>query len=149
MSPRAAWRLERYGFTDVHDYVLGKADWLANDLPHEGETELVGDHLVRDLPTCTEDESVGDVRERSVASPLAGLVVVNAHGVVMGLLPAEAAGSDPGAAVGGLMTGGPTTVRPSEDPEMLAHRMEHADVTSILVTRPDGVLVGAFLRDRP
>lgn len=149
MSPRAAWRLERYGFTDVHDYVLGKNDWLANDLPHEGEAELVGDHVIRDLPTCTEDESVGDVRGRSAASPLPGLVVVNAHDVVMGLLPVEAAGSDPGAAVGERMTEGPTTVRPSEDPEMLTHRMEHADVTSILVTRPDGVLVGAFLRESP
>ncbi len=33
MSPRAAWRLEAAGFGPVYDYVAGKADWLAADLP--------------------------------------------------------------------------------------------------------------------
>jgi hypothetical protein len=29
MSPRAASRLESLGFTQVNDYVAGKADWVA------------------------------------------------------------------------------------------------------------------------
>src|SRR5712691_518454 len=33
MSPRAAWRLERLGFTPVYDYALGKVDWMAAGLP--------------------------------------------------------------------------------------------------------------------
>jgi rhodanese-related sulfurtransferase len=37
MSPRAACRLELLGFTQVYDYVAGKADWLAHGLPTEGE----------------------------------------------------------------------------------------------------------------
>ena len=37
MSPRAACRLQTLGFTNVYDYVLGKADWLAHGLPTEGE----------------------------------------------------------------------------------------------------------------
>jgi rhodanese-related sulfurtransferase len=36
MSPRAAWRLESIGFTEVHDYVAGKADWGSAGLPLEG-----------------------------------------------------------------------------------------------------------------
>ena len=42
MSPRAAWRLEATGFGPVYDYVAGKADWLAADLPFEGTAQLVG-----------------------------------------------------------------------------------------------------------
>ena len=36
MSPRAAWRLERLGFTEVYDYAAGKVDWMAAGLPTEG-----------------------------------------------------------------------------------------------------------------
>ncbi len=39
MSPRAAWRLEHFGFEEVYDYVLGKADWLAAGLPTDGSGE--------------------------------------------------------------------------------------------------------------
>jgi hypothetical protein len=35
MSPRAAWRLEGMGFTEVYDYPPGKADWSASGLPME------------------------------------------------------------------------------------------------------------------
>ena len=40
MSPRAAWRLEAAGFAPVYDYVAGKSDWLAADLPFEGTARL-------------------------------------------------------------------------------------------------------------
>ena len=32
MSPRAAWRLESFGFGQVHDYTGGKVDWQAAGL---------------------------------------------------------------------------------------------------------------------
>jgi hypothetical protein len=37
MSPRAACRLATIGFTEVYDYVAGKAEWLARGLPRDGE----------------------------------------------------------------------------------------------------------------
>ena len=55
MSPRAACRLELLGFTQVYDYVLGKADWLAYGLPTEGEQAQVlraKDLLRRDALTA-------------------------------------------------------------------------------------------------
>ena len=39
---------------------------------------------------------------------------------------------------------GVAAVRPSEDAAALAHRMGHAEVTRVVVTRPDGTLVGLF-----
>src|SRR6266568_2359273 len=97
MSPRAAWRLEAAGFGPVYDYVAGKADWLAADLPFEGTAQLAG--------------------------------MFTRRGV------AAAAGE---AAVGTVMRFGVSTVRPSEDAAALAHRMGHAEVTRVVVTRSDG-----------
>jgi CBS domain-containing protein len=39
---------------------------------------------------------------------------------------------------------GVTTVRPSEDAADLVHRMRHAQVSRVVVTRADGTLVGVF-----
>jgi 3-mercaptopyruvate sulfurtransferase SseA len=33
MSQRAAWQLERLGFAQVYDFVVGKAHWLASGRP--------------------------------------------------------------------------------------------------------------------
>jgi hypothetical protein len=43
------------------------------------------------------------------------------------------------------MRSGVSTVRPSEDAAALAHRMGHRGVTRVVVTRPDGTLVGLSL----
>jgi CBS-domain-containing membrane protein len=43
-----------------------------------------------------------------------------------------------------VMRFGVSTVRPSEEAAALAHRMGHAEVTRVVVTRSDGTLVGLF-----
>jgi predicted transcriptional regulator len=43
-----------------------------------------------------------------------------------------------------LMRSGVTTVRPSEQAADLAHRMHHAEVSRVVVTRSEGTLVGLF-----
>ena len=66
MSPRAAWRLESFGFTDVYDYAAGKLDWLAAGLPTEGtnaERPRAADVARRDVPTCHLEEGLGDVQD--------------------------------------------------------------------------------------
>ncbi len=45
------------------------------------------------------------------------------------------------------MEAGPTTVRPDERLSDLATRLRERDVASIVVTMPDGRLVGHLLRD--
>src|SRR5919201_3516780 len=98
MSPRAAWRLESFGFTEVHDYVAGKLDWLAAGLPTEGTNAArprAGNLARRDVPTCGLDERLGDVRERVRAAGWDACVVVNAERVVFGLLRAGELEGDP------------------------------------------------------
>ena len=48
------------------------------------------------------------------------------------------------AGAGSVMRFGVSTVRPSEDAAALAHRMGDRGVTRVVVTRPDGTLVGLF-----
>lgn len=144
MSPRAACRLEQLGFTETYDYVGGKSDWLSFDLPYEGETVLVGSVLQRDVPTAERTERLVDARDRVAEAP-AGILVVLADGVVNGVVRRrhlEGAGAS--MTVEDVMEVGVTTVRPAEDVEELEHRMGHANVRAITVTRSDGSLVGIF-----
>ena len=72
-------------------------------------------------------------------------MVLNQAGVVMGAAYRAGLASAAGqAAAGSVMRSGVSTVRPSEDAAALAHRMGHADVTRVVVTRPDGTLIGLF-----
>src|SRR5712691_6405763 len=67
MSPRAAWRLDSFGFADVYDYTAGKLDWLAAGLPTEGtnaQHPRAGDIARKEAPTCAPEDRLGEVRER-------------------------------------------------------------------------------------
>ena len=145
MSPRAAWRLEAAGFGPVYDYVAGKADWLAADLPFEGTARLAGMFTRRGVATVGVGTPVVEALRLLEAQGFGPVLVLNEAGVVMGaadrdrLMPA--AGE---AAVESVMRFGVSTVRPSEDVAALVHRMGHAQVTRVVVTRSDGTLVGLF-----
>src|SRR5215212_1664062 len=89
MSPRAACRLELLGFTQVYDYVAGKADWLAHGLPTEGEQARVPrakDVLRRDVVTAGPEEPVGVVAARVAGSPYGFALVVAEDGTLLGRL---------------------------------------------------------------
>ena len=149
MSPRAAWRLVSLGFTQVFDYVAGKVDWLANGLPVEGnlaDLPRAGDVARSDVPTCRLTEIIADVRARVQASDHTLCVVTNDEGVVLGRLGARALRGDPKALVEEMMESGPTTTRSDDPLEAITERLQEARVGSILVTTPDGRLVGLLYR---
>ncbi len=143
MSPRAAWRLESLGFTAVHDYVAGKADWGAAGLPLEGTAgPWVGALARSEVPTCHLNEPLREVRERVRASGFETCVVVNEHGVVLGRLGRPALRAEDEATVEEAMTAGPGTVRPDLTVATAAKRMRERNLPGLLVTRSDGTLVG-------
>ena len=148
MSPRAAWRLEAAGFTPVYDYVAGKFDWLAADLPFEGAGQLVGQVTRRHVPTVPDDATAAAAREQEAAFGFGPVIVLNRAGVVLGTLRHEQLErADADTPVAGLLYFGGSTVRPSEIPANLGRRMGHAGVTRVVVTRSDGTLVGLFFAD--
>ena len=145
MSPRAAWRLEAAGFSPVYDYVAGKADWLAADLPFQGTAELAGMFTRRRVATVAETAP-----GRRGAAPAGRSGVRAGPGAQPGggsdgrSIPRRLASAPGEAETASVMRFGVSTVRPSEDAAALAHRMGHAEVTRVVVTRSDGTLVALF-----
>jgi CBS domain-containing protein len=147
MSPRAAWRLESLGFTKVFDYTVGKADWLARGLPTEGPraSEPRPGAIARtDVPTCRVDDRLGDVKER--IGDDGTCIVTTTDGVVQGRLRAKQLASDPDARVGDVMEEGPSTVRYDESLPELVQRMAVRNVAAVVVTDPEGRLIGVMHR---
>jgi len=150
MSPRAASRLEILGFAAVYDYVGGKADWLAAGLRTEGPgstTPRPGALARRDVRTCGTTDTVGTARTRIAAGSEDRCVVLAADRTVLGEVDHDRLTNDDDRQAGSVMRPGPTTVRADEDLAPLLARMHDHDVTSILVTDPEGRLIGVLHRD--
>ena len=134
----------------MYDYVAGEADWLAFGLPTKGsnvDAPRAGHLARRDPPTCGLGDQLGDVRDRVRAAGWDGCVVVNEAGIVLGRVRGDALDGDPRGTVEAVMESGPTTVRPSEPLDAITGRMRDRNVGSVLVTTPDGRLVGVLKRD--
>jgi len=129
----------------VYDYTAGKMDWLAADLPFEGTAQLAGMFTRRGVAATEEQAPVAEALRLLEAQGFGPVLVLNQAGVVMGAAYRDHLTAAPGeAAVGTVMRFGVSTVRPSEDAAALAHRMGHAQVTRVVVTRADGTLIGLF-----
>jgi len=149
MSPRAACRLETLGFGDVYDYVPGKVDWLAHNLPVEGEQAdvMTAGRLARaDAVTCALDEHAGAIRERIARSPYGFALVTTPGDVVLGRVRASVIDASPDATAEDLMEPGPSTVRADMPAPALAKRLADRDLRTAIVTTPEGVLIGIVLR---
>lgn len=149
LSPRAAERLEWLGFTQVYDYKAGKVDWLAHNLPVEGDdaaVPTVGHLARRDVVTAVPGESVGSVSGRVATSPYRFGLVVSGQGVVLGRLRQEALSGDPQALVEQVMEAGPSTLRPNVRADELAEHLRHKGVRYVIVTDPEGQLLGVARR---
>ncbi len=150
MSPRAAVRLETLGFTQVFDYAAGKADWTSSGLPTEGSMAgqpRAGDIVQRDIPTCSLAHRLGDARDRAQDADRNVCIVVDDHGVVLGRLRGDALREDPAATIESVMEDGPTTIRADASLGEITERMRKRGVGSIVVTDPEGRLLGILYRN--
>ena len=150
MSPRAAWQLEALGFEQVHDYVGGKADWLAHGLPREGERAkmpYVGDLVDTDPPTCALGDSVEAARAALERSRYGFCLVVNDHRIVLGRVRRRAIrDAEATATAESVMEPGPSTVRFNTPAHDLVERLARSELKTAVVTTPAGRLVGVFDR---
>lgn len=118
-------------------------------MPHEGTNvpaRSAGDVARRDVPTCMLDDNLVAVRERVRAAGWDTCIVINEQRVVLGRLGRKAIAADTDEPVEDAMTPGPSTVRPSIGADALLERIRSRNLTSFLVTTPDGRLVGLALR---
>jgi len=106
---------------------------------------MAGDVAHRDVPTCTLADNLQEVRERVRAAGWDTCIVVNEQRVVLGRLGRTAIAADTDEPVERAMTPGPSTVRPSIGADALLERIRERNLSSYLVTTPDGRLVGLVL----
>lgn len=142
MSPRAAWRLERLGFGPGYDYAAGKVDWMAAGLATiraDPSERRALDDADRAPLTCSPEDLVSHVVTNN---PGARLVVVNEQRIVLGRLRVSAALADGETRVEDVMEAGPTTVRAHEPLVPLLERMARRQVDEVIVTTPEGELIG-------
>jgi CBS domain-containing protein len=149
LSARAAWRLEALGFASVLRYVGGRREWFAFGHAMEGARAAQprgGDVARRDVPTCRLSDRLGEVRTRVRASGWDTCIVVSEGGVVLGRL-GPAAWRAPGPTVVEQVMDTPTTYRPDNRLDALVGVMRAKRAKSLLITDPDGVLVGQLRRE--
>jgi CBS domain-containing protein len=131
----------------VFDYVAGKLDWLANDLPYEGElseTPTLGKAVDRSaVLTCSVNESCAAVQRRMQEAAKAFCVAVDDAGIVLGIV-LDGAESGMGARVEQVMKAGPTTLRPHVAVAEAAELSRRQQLDPVLVTSSDGRLLGAL-----
>jgi Mg/Co/Ni transporter MgtE len=90
---------------------------------------------------------LAEVRERVQAAGWDTCLVTDERGVVQGRLERSALAADDDLSVEEAMTLGPRTVRPSLELDRAVERMRKQNLTTLPVTRSDGVLVGVLRRD--
>jgi hypothetical protein len=121
-------------------------DWVAFGLPVEkGQNGpvMVIERIERQVPTCQLSESVGEAKRRAQKLGFQICVVVNEHGIVLGLIEKNAWEKDFDIAVEKAMDPGPTTLRPSYLVEA-ATKLIMKSSRDTIITSLDGQLMGIF-----
>jgi CBS domain-containing protein len=97
------------------------------------------DALVSAVETCGPNDLIGDVAIRADDNLC---LVVNEHGIVLGRLGPKELASPPHVTAEAVMQPGPATVRADEPLDELLSRMEKHHVPVMVVTTPEGRLLG-------
>jgi rhodanese-related sulfurtransferase len=151
MSPRAAARLELLGFSDVYDYASGKVDWMAAGLPTvraDTRERRVIEAADRYPPVCAPTVGVAEAAKLARTAGRRSVVVTNEAEVVLGRADLNELGGGQHAPVASVMQPGPPTVRAHEHLHALIDRMTERNVTEMIVSTPEGKLLGVYYRDQ-
>ena len=87
MSPRAAWRLESFGFKRVYHFVGGRTEWIERGFSTVGDGPflLLAGQVLRPSKVCRPDTQAGVIRRQlSPGGPDAICAVTNEQGIVLG-----------------------------------------------------------------
>jgi CBS-domain-containing membrane protein len=149
MSPRAACRLATIGFEKVYDYMPGKVDWMARALPLEGEKAREPraiDFARTDVVTCGLQDPIGEASARVAQSPYEFAFVLGPGGVLLGRLRKAALQGRQDGTAEDVMEPGPSTTRPDTPPDKLLAKLQAAELTSAVLSDPEGRLLGIVRR---
>lgn len=129
-------------------YTGGKVDWLSHGLPSEGthaQAARVGSLVKRDVPRCHLTDTLEEIQRR-IPQEWHECVVVNAQDIVLGILDTSGWSVDPRLTAEQAMRSGPATFRPRHSISDALMRMRRHDTQYVLVTTPEGRLIGILTR---
>lgn len=127
----------------MYRYQPGKVDWKGAGMPwdgHDRESSLLAD-VAEPLPTCAPTD-----RADAIRAPIA-CAVVDANGVVLGLIRASRLAEEKGKTAVELMEPAPPSYRPDAACENAADWMTRKSAPFVLITDPDGHLLGMVTRE--
>ncbi|HSS62490.1 MAG TPA: hypothetical protein VLK30_13630, partial [Candidatus Limnocylindrales bacterium] len=111
------------GFAEVYDYEPGKVDWLAHNLPVEGErpaAPIIGRVMRDDAVLCRPTERIADVLESIKRSPYPFALVTSDDRTLLGRAPSSALDPASDRPVWDVAEPGPKTFRPHVPAEKVA-----------------------------
>ena len=123
---------------------------MAHGLPVEGTGAAVPTALSLarvDVATCALEDLGDEVASRIDASPYGFALVISASRVVLGRVRRSVLSTAESPAIAeALMEPGPSTLRPHESLEDLRDRLSSSQVNTLIVTDPEGKLLGVVRR---
>jgi CBS domain-containing protein len=131
--------------------VPGKVDWLAHNLPVEGEraTPPTTGRLMRDdVVQCAPGDRVADVLDSVKRSRYTFALVTDEAGRLLGRVRGSLCSeSDRERQAGEVMELDPSTVRPHRSAGAVAKRLAEKGFKWAIVTTPEGRLLGVAWRE--
>ena len=128
----------------------GKVDWLAHNLPVEGErpdAPIVGRVMREDAVLCRPTERIADVRESIERSPYPFALVISDDRTLLGRAPASALDAASDGLVWDVAEPGPKTFRPHVSAEKVAEVLAAKNLRWAIVTTPEGRFLGVASRE--
>jgi CBS domain-containing protein len=138
------------GFGEVYDYVPGKVDWLAHNLPVEGErpeAPIAGRAMRGGVVLCRPGDRVSDVYDLIERSPYPFALVTTDGGTLLGRAPASALDRASERPVWEVAEPGPKTFRPHTSAEKVAGVLADKDLRWAILTTPEGRFLGVASRE--
>jgi CBS domain-containing protein len=130
--------------------VPGKVDWLAHNLPVEGDRPdfpTAGRVIRDDAPFCRPADRMAEVRESIERSPYPFALVTSDDRTLLGRVPSSAL--DPGSErpVWDVAEPGPKTFRPHVAAEKVVAVLADKGLRWAIVTTPEGRVLGVASRE--
>jgi len=129
--------------------VPGKVDWLANNLPVEGDrpaAPIAGRAMRDDAVRCRPTDRIADVLESIQGSPYPFALVTSGDGTLLGRAPASALDPTSERPVWDVAQPGPKTFRPHVEAEKVVEVLAEKGYRWAIVTTHEGRLLGVASR---
>jgi CBS domain-containing protein len=136
--------------TDVYDYVPGKVDWLAHNLPVEGDkakAPIAGRVIRGDAALCRPTDRIADVRDSIERSPYPFALVTSDDGTLLGRAPLSVLDVSSEGPVWDVAEPGPKTFRPHASAEKVVAVLAEKGLRWAIVTTPEGRVLGVASRE--